>query len=108
MKLYEGVRTPQGCIATANGKPLDLRLDIRAHSPTGVEWGYAGSGPAQLALAILADAMGDEVAREHYQQFKHQIVAGFEWEGWIVTQAEIRCWIASVLGGTGHPSGEHS
>lgn len=25
------------------------------HSPTGYAWGYAGSGPADLALSILAD-----------------------------------------------------
>lgn len=30
-------------------RPLGLRLDLAAHSPTGPEWGYAGSGPAQLA-----------------------------------------------------------
>lgn len=34
---------------------LPLRLDLYDHSPTGFEWGYSGSGPAQLALAILAD-----------------------------------------------------
>jgi len=25
------------------------------HSPDGFEWGYGGSGPAQLALAIYQD-----------------------------------------------------
>ena len=30
-------------------RPLDPRLDLRRHSPDGFEWGYAGSGPAQLA-----------------------------------------------------------
>ena len=25
------------------------------HSPTGLEWGYGGSGPADTALSILAD-----------------------------------------------------
>ena len=41
------------------------------HSPTGFEWGYVGSGPAQLSLALLADALGDdERAQDLYQQFK--------------------------------------
>ena len=40
---------------------LDLRLDLRNHSPTGFSWGYGGSGPAQLALAICADVYGDKV-----------------------------------------------
>lgn len=33
--------------------PLGPSLAIRDHSPDGFEWGYAGSGPAQSALAIL-------------------------------------------------------
>src|SRR5262245_22144387 len=36
--------------------PLPLCLELRNHSPTGFEWGYGGSGPAQLALALLVDA----------------------------------------------------
>ncbi len=52
---------------------------IPVHSPTGFEIGYGGSGPSDLALAILADWTGDPVAEvhagrgraaEHYQQFK--------------------------------------
>lgn len=32
---------------------------IAYHSPTGYAWGYAGSGPADLALSILADYFGE-------------------------------------------------
>ena len=46
------------------------------HFPTGYERSYAGSGPAQLALALLADALGDdEKAQDHYQDFKFKVVA---------------------------------
>lgn len=49
----------------------DPRLDLRNHSPDGFAWGYAGPGPAQLALAILCDALGDdERATRLYQRFK--------------------------------------
>lgn len=102
MKLYEGVRTEEGCAVTADCRPLDLRHDLRNHSPDGAEWGYAGSGPAQLALALLADATGDdELAQEHYQRFKREVVAAFERDRFLITQAEIRCWLASVLEGRG-------
>lgn len=39
----------------ANGKPLSLERSLKVfnHSPSGFSWGYGGSGPAQLALAIL-------------------------------------------------------
>jgi hypothetical protein len=40
---------------------LNDSLNIRNHSPTGFEFGYAGSGPAQLALAILVDYLGPDL-----------------------------------------------
>jgi hypothetical protein len=104
MKLYEGVRTPEGCCVTADGQPLDLRHDLRNHSPDGAEWGYSGSGPAQLALALLADATADdELAQRHYQRFKREVVAGFERDRFLITQAEIRCWIAALLASPDQP-----
>lgn len=53
---------------------LPVRLDLANHSPTGFAWGYCGSGPAQLALAILADAAGDDMALQWYQQFKQEVI----------------------------------
>ena len=55
--------------------PLRPRLDLRNHSPTGFAWGYNGSGPAQLALAILADCYVDKTALRYYQQFKELVIA---------------------------------
>ena len=45
------------------------------HSPDGFNWGYGGSGPAQLALAILLELEGEEKAIESYQDFKWNFVA---------------------------------
>ncbi len=48
------------------GYQLPPRHDLRNHSPDGLKWGYAGSGPAQLALAVLPDALGsDRHALDH-------------------------------------------
>lgn len=58
---------------TVNGKPLTpaRSLALVRHSPTGFAWGYAGSGPAQLALAILLEAgLSDDEAMKYYQAFK--------------------------------------
>src|SRR6059036_1653610 len=79
-KFYHGERTADGgcavwcekvnpdspgglVTAEALRRPVPLCLEIRNHSPTGFQWGYAGSGPAQLALALLVDALGagDEI-----------------------------------------------
>ena len=57
MTNYQGWRDADGTArVTVDMEPLDPRLDLANHSPTGFEWGYGGSGPAQLALALLADA----------------------------------------------------
>lgn len=46
------------------------------HSPDGFSWGYGGSGPAQLALALLLEAgADDDAARELHQEFKNEFVA---------------------------------
>ncbi len=54
---------------------LPVRLDLMRHSPDGFEVGYGGSGPAQLALAILADAFDDKTALRMHQGFKHDVVS---------------------------------
>lgn len=69
MSYYVALRTKMGPVVTVDGEPLDLRLELRNHSPTGFDWGYCGSGPAQLALAILAHHCdSDEEALELYQR----------------------------------------
>ena len=45
--------------AVGNARELPLRLDLGRHSPSGPEWGYRGSGPGQLALAMAADFLGE-------------------------------------------------
>lgn len=55
---------------------LNPRTDLANHSPTGFAWGYEGSGPAQLSLALLADALDDaERALSLYQRFERVLIA---------------------------------
>ena len=61
-----------------NGRPLSAAASHRLvnHSPDGFAWGYGGSGPAQLALAVLlAAGMPDQRALEFYQVFKADHIA---------------------------------
>lgn len=79
-------------------KPLPIRLDLANHSPDGFAWGYSGSGPAQLALALLADAVGDAVALKLYQRFKSEVVASWPQNGaWTYSRAKAREWAKSRL-----------
>ena len=72
------------------GAALNPRLDLRAHSPTGFDWGYAGSGPSQLALALLADFLGDDAgALKLYQLFKSELVGRLPHAGWTLSEQDV-------------------
>jgi hypothetical protein len=91
VKRYEGRRTEQGVVVTVDSQRLNPRLDLWNHSLTGFEWGYTGSGAAQLALALLADCLDDEAdAIGWHQDFKSAVVAGLPLAGWTLTEQEIR------------------
>lgn len=96
IKRYQFRRLSDGVEAVVieglSSRPLDLRLDLHNHSPTGFEWGYGGSGPAQLALAVLADCLGDEYALDFYQDFKRDVVAGQSGAAWSIEESAIRAW----------------
>lgn len=94
MKIYRGKRLGpaeelSGIVVTVDGQPLKHRV---RHSPTGYEWGYLGSGPADLALSILWDFMGHEPTRADYMCFKDQFVAKWK-DSWQITGGEIRHWL---------------
>lgn len=91
MNVYRGNRNGQ---VTVNGVALDPRLDIANHSPTGFAWGYAGSGPAQLALAILVHEYGEDLSTHpcHYQEFKREVITGLDPE-FALNSHEIRRWM---------------
>lgn len=100
--VYVGTRDNRGepCV-TANGKPLDPRPSQRVwnHSPDGFEWGYGGSGPAQLALALLLAATSNNTltALSLYQAYKWQVVAKWNKRGWATTRTAILRWIGDQV-----------
>ena len=83
---------------TVDGEPMDYRYDLLSASPSGFEWGYGGSGPAQLAIAILAHVYGDEVACEWYQRFKREVIAELPEDGWTLTTSDLDAWFEEVTG----------
>ena len=55
-------------------RPLAPRLDLAWHAAS-FRWGCRGLRTLQLALAILADYLGDDVrARSLYHRFAHETV----------------------------------
>lgn len=88
------------------------------HSPTGFEFGYGGSGPADLALNILAafvavpiehevpeERWGDEAVQLHdgsyvsgavwhlHQEFKRRFVATLPRGGGTIRADDVRAWL---------------
>jgi hypothetical protein len=101
MKTYHGRRTEYGCAVDVeeNGEVYSLhpRHDLRNHSPTGFEWSYTGSGPAQLALALAADVLSDDdFAQEIYQRLKFKLIGGLSYEGWTLTEGRVRSVIDDI------------
>lgn len=104
--IYSGERTGRGTavVFVSEGGvrsllPIAPSLDVWNHSPTGFEWGYLGSGPAQLALALLLDVTGDrEAALAHYQTFKREVVARLYRQAWAITSGEIVHWLRRSAG----------
>ena len=73
---------------------LPMRQDLRNHSPDGPEWGYGGSGPAQLALALLADALGDDaLALQLYRRYKFHVVSHLDRHYWQISQEDVIAWV---------------
>ncbi len=96
MKTYRGTRTPLGASVIVDDVPLDPRADLRDFKADGFEWGYEGSGPSQLALAILADHAGPQAALEHYRDFMNTIIADLEGDEWSLTTADIDRRISEI------------
>lgn len=63
-------------------------VHLAHHSPTGFEYGYGGSGPADLALSILRDHFGEQV-------YPAQLVTG-EHQCWRHHQRFKADWLARV------------
>ena len=103
MKIFRGRKTTDGCIVELDNEGyvtqllLEKSLQVVDHSPDGFQWGYSGSGPAQLAAAILYEITDDtEHTRNYYQLFKFDHVV--KWEGltFEISEQEVRNWLRYV------------
>ncbi len=99
-KTYKGSRFAHDALENkiwvqrGPGRPMEellphRSLTVHSASPTGFEWGYRGSGPYQLALALLLEhGVPDAEALVMAGDFL-SVVAGFPREDWLITDDEI-------------------
>lgn len=92
----KGQRTEKGCTLTVNGKKLVHKV---RYSPTGIEWGYLGSGPADAARSILYTirmfpgiSMSAEFIENCFQKFKENFVAKWQ-DDEVSVKIDLQEWI---------------
>lgn len=90
-KIYRG---ENGAITIDGEKYLKATPEAYRTSPTGMGWGYGGSGAYAAAHSILADACGMDVADEYAMKFKWDVIAELEFgKPFELSQAEIVAWV---------------
>ena len=104
--IYKGIKTTEGGpqlvwkeVPQSDGRLGQVPLDpspsqkLYNHSPDGFQWGYSGSGPAQLALALLLDVTGDgKLSVALHQDFKRNFIATWG-ESWQMEADQILHWV---------------
>ncbi len=88
-------------LVTVDGVPLDAAPSqaLWNHSPCGFAWGYGGSGPAQLALAILlAAGLDDQHAVRLHQRFKWAYISPLPQHLSFAIDVNVRAWADGQTG----------
>ena len=98
VKTYAGKRiNGQGVLVMIcdGQRPINPLEHIERHSPDGFEFGYHGSGPADLALSILTDVLGGDKrqATIFYQKFKEQFVGKWRGDSFEIEESTIIAWL---------------
>lgn len=70
---------------------------VLEHSPDGFNWGYGGSGPSQLALAVLLKYFTDEAAISLHEGFKDSFITKLE-EGNFKVRIKLNLWYQLISG----------
>lgn len=79
-----------------DGKLLNLSdsLAIARHSPDGFMWGYHGSGPAQLACAVILKMVGKEnLEVPLYQKFKSDVISKLPIDKQVSLEMDFQGWL---------------
>jgi hypothetical protein len=77
----------------SGGIMTNVSRNITQHSLAGFEWGYGGSGPADLALNILAMFTDQKTAEELHQVFKWDYIAKLPHEGGTIKGRDVKRWL---------------
>jgi len=102
MKIYKGLRRAVGQVVVnvvevkPGPTPVEKLYQLRhfeRHSQDGFEFGYGGSGPADLARSILIDLFGITIADAHYMNFKWAFIAPLKENTFEIREEDINLWL---------------
>ena len=71
------------------------------HSPTGFEWGYLGSGPADLARSMCAAVLGSMPSARVCDFVKVELVSGLDTDEWEIPWSRVLDSISRAAGQAG-------
>jgi hypothetical protein len=99
-RFYSGQRdgrmTVRDGVGLAEKRPLEPRSILFKHGTEQIAAARDASGRAQIALTLLADALGDEArAIETHEYFSRRVVALFP-ERWTITRSRIVAYIKMI------------
>lgn len=80
---------------TASGIKTNIVRSVVKHSPSGFNFGYGGSGPADAALNILHMFTNKSTAERHYQAFKEKFLVA-SGDRLVIPRTEIEIFVNSV------------
>jgi hypothetical protein len=102
LRTYPWPATVHAYAISADGVERPV-VHVARHSPDGFEFGYGGSGPADLARSILVDYFGLHGAPDAlpvpYQEFKWRFVANADRDAksFEISREAIDEWITSHI-----------
>lgn len=95
-KAYHARRTPDGPWVQVDGEDLKQVQEadkISVSSEEAFDWGYSGSGPARLALAIIVHVTKDiRLAKIIQDDFLQEVISQMPEEGFTLTIEDLRNW----------------
>jgi len=78
---------------SCSGIRTNVKRSIYRHSPTGFNFGYGGSGPADFALNLLLMVTDNATANRLYQEFKWDFVGAGENDRLVIKRPEVDNWL---------------
>jgi len=92
--LFKGFINEDGSkVVYFNDRELDPRFDIFNLTRDGFDWGYNGTAPMQLSVAMLAQATSVKNAKRYKTQFMHEKLVKLAQNRWNMPLSEISAWL---------------